>query len=115
MFERKQKSIELFKKNFILYERNASDALAFATFATTNTTEDMQTYLYKALQIVVASLKLNYVNLKWYEFFQKRKIKKLLSYKHLVNNLSQQQIYNIAKDVLELEGLMTSDSGEKKT
>jgi len=114
MFERKQKSIELFGKNFILYERNAVDALSFAQFSVKNNSEDMQTYLYKALQIIVASLKMNYDNLPWYKYIEKRKLKRLLSYKHLIHHLSQQQIFEIAKDILDLEGLVPVDD-EKKT
>jgi hypothetical protein len=60
-------------------------------------------------------LSYNYINLPWYKYFEKRKLKKLLSKKHLLKALSQQQIFSMAQDVFEIEGLIASDSNEKKT
>jgi len=116
MFERKNKTIELFGRKFILSERNASDVLVLANFSENNQTNNLNTLIYKALEVCNASLSYNYVNLPWYKFFEKRRLKKLLSSKNLLKTLSQQQIFSMAQDIFELEGLVVSaDGSEKKT
>jgi hypothetical protein len=115
MFERKNKTIKLFDREFILSERNASDVLVLANFSEKNQSNDLNTLIYKALEVCDASLSYNYINLPWYKYFEKRKLKKILSKKHLFKTLSQQQIFSMASDVFELEGLIASDSSEKKT
>jgi len=113
MFERKQKNIELFGQKFILSERNASDVIILSDFSLTNTGKDLKTLLYKALEVVETSLKFNYSTLPWYKYLHKRQLKKLLSKKHLLNTLTTQQVFSLAQDVFEMEGLLV-ETGEKK-
>lgn len=115
MFERKTRTLELFGKQLILSERNASDVLVLANFSDKNQGNDLNTLIYKGLEVCEAALSYNYVNLPWHKYFQKRKLKKLLSKKNLLKTLSQQQIFSLAQDVFELEGLVASDKSEKKT
>jgi len=111
MFERKTKEIELFGRQLLLFERNASDVLSLADFSAKNPDTGIQIVVYKAIKIIQSSLSRNLDNCNW---FEKRKLKKLLSQKHLINNLSNQQIFSIAKEVLELDGLLVEENTEKK-
>lgn len=114
MFERKNKTIELFGKQLILAERNASDVIALSEYAQKNDDESVSSVVYKAVSILEASLRINYINLKWYQFFKQLKLRALLSPKYLINNLPQQQIFDLAKEVLELEGLIASSNEDQK-
>ena len=114
MFERKTKEINLFGRKFLLSERNASDAISLTDFSNKNPDNNITILVYKATSIIEASLRFNYLYLHWYEFFKKIKLKRLLSQKSLIENLSQQQIFSLAQEVLKLEGFDVGN-GEKKT
>ena len=114
MFERKSLEINLFDRSFFLYERSAGDVISLAEFSLQSTGNDIRTLVYKALDVVESSLKYNYIDLPWYKFFYKIKLRHLLSKKNLIKSISQQQIFAIAKSILEMEGLLNGDVGEKK-
>jgi hypothetical protein len=95
--------------------RGEGHVLVLANFSEKNQGNDLNTLMYKALDVCETSLSYNYIHLPWYMFVKKYKLKKLLSNKNLRNNLSQQQIFSMAQDVFELEGLIASSGDEKKT
>ena len=114
--KRKTTEIELLGRKFLLYERSAGDVIALSKFANENDGQTLEDIVYKSLQIIDASLVWNYHNLPWYKYFKKRNIQKLLSQKHLIKHLSSAEIFDLAEQVLILEGLVPQkkSSGEKK-
>src|SRR5574343_575269 len=103
--DRKTKSIELFGVKLLLSERTAGDLIALMKYDKSNKNDNqIEEALYQAVQDVADGLKINYESVKW-DNFRSKKYKKLLSTKNLINKLSQQQIFQLAEQVLELDGL----------
>jgi len=114
---RKTTDIELFGLKLVISERNAGDVIALSKFANENDGQTLEDIIYKSLQIISAAMIYNYKHLPWYMYFKKRNLQSLLSPKHLLNNLSNAEIFNLAEKVLILEGLVPGkkeDSGKKK-
>jgi len=116
---RKTKDVEIFGKKLKLSERNASDVIALTDYASESDFKSLGSIIYLNTKILEASLVYNYDDMRWHQYFQKRKLKKLLSFKNLINKLPQSEIFTLAEQVLELEGLLvkktTTESAEKKT
>lgn len=109
----KSEKIELFGKELILSERFARDVNKLIAFSKQKKDKDFTDMLIESAIVIEDGLKLNYINLKWYMFLEKRQLRKLLSKENILSNLSSAQIFNLAKQVYELEGLLPDD--EKKT
>ena len=114
---RKTTDIELFGLKLVMSERSAGDVIALSKFANENDEQTIENIIYKSLQIIDAALICNYKHLPWYMYFKKRKLQSLFSPKHLINNLSNAEIFDLAEQVLILEGLVPQkkeDTGKKK-
>jgi hypothetical protein len=105
MFSRKTEEIELFGKKLLLSERTAGDVNRLIVFSEKIKDKKFTDMIIEASIILEDSLKINYENLKWYEYFKKRKLKKILSKGNIVNSLSAKEIFNLAEKVYELEGI----------
>lgn len=116
---RKTKEIELFGEKLILSERTAVDVLAFAELSKQLQNRDLSDAVYQAAVIVEAALKINLKNLDSKNIFIRiirflhldKKYKNAiefnskLSSNYIINNLSQVELFEIVKDVYDLEGL----------
>jgi len=116
---KKTKSIELFGEKLLLSERTAGDLIALFNYVkTAKEQSDFESALFQAIQILHDALKINYEVLPWYKFLKAKRLKKLLSLMNIMNNLSQKQIFSLAEEVLELDGLKpivnSTDDGKKK-
>lgn len=106
---RKYKEVELFNLKVNLYERNAADVIASAEYSNTNGLKSIGDVIYNSIVVISDSLKLNYGNLKWYDIFKKISYNKKFSKKYILNNLSTNNILQLAKDVYVLDGLAKED------
>jgi hypothetical protein len=104
--------IELFGKELILSERFARDVNKLIAYSKQKKEKDFTDLLIESAIAIEDGLKLNYLNLKWYRFWQKRQLKKQLSKEYMLANLSSSKIFELAKRVYELEGFIPED--EKK-
>ncbi|MEW6507179.1 MAG: hypothetical protein AB1432_05480 [Bacteroidota bacterium] len=104
--------IELFGKELILSERFARDVNKLIAFSKQKKEKDFTDMLIESAIAIEDGLKLNYVNIKWYNYFRKRSLKKQLSKENILSNLSSSQIFNLAKKIYEIEGFVPE---EKKT
>lgn len=110
----KTEKIELFGKELILSERFARDVNKLFAFSKQKKEKNFTDILIEASIMVEDALKLNYVNLKWYQFWRKRNLKRMLSKEYLIANLSPSVIFDLAKRIYELEGIIP-ETDEKKT
>lgn len=128
---RNQKEIELFGEKLILSERLASDVLAFSEFVKNNSDEKtVGLALYQASLIVESGLKVNKKEIpevpKATSIWQKiirwlgldkayKEAKKIIAETiafnlklladYILNNLTQKEIFDLVKQVYELEGI----------
>jgi len=110
--ERKTKEVELFGKKVSLFERNAGDVISLSKYTTESDAKSLEFVVFVNTKIVEASLKLNYTELPWYKFHTRIKLQALLTLRNLLK-LPQSQIFSLAEQVLDLEGLLVKT--EKKT
>ena len=105
--------VEILGKEFILSQRFARDVNKLIAFSKLKIEKEFTDILIESAITAEDGLKLNYINLPWYKFWLKRKLKKLLSKENLLEILTSTQILELAKKVFELEGILPED--EKKT
>lgn len=104
--------IELFGHELILSERFAKDVNKLIAYSKRKKEKDFTDLIIESSIAIEDALKLNYINLNWYRFWKKRKLKKILSREYLLANLSSSKLFELAKRVYELEGFIPED--EKK-
>ena len=120
----KTKTVKLLNRDFVLAERKAIDILDLIDFATAGngqTTESRQ--LFTLAYIAYCGLKNNYEKIfidykkiPIWRFINRhrllktyKELKKLLSWKNLMNELPTSEILEIVQVVYELEGVQTDD------
>lgn len=99
------KTVKLFtnEKELLISERTAGDVLSFSEFS--GKIEDSNiNHIYRAATMIEDGLKINFKKLKWYEVIKRLWYKRILNKKYLINNLTSQQISELAKEILILEG-----------
>lgn len=100
--------IELFGLNLILTERTVKDNTAINALvveARAFTSSNFQLAVLQHISIIQAGLKYNFKLLKWWQVLKYLELKKKLSVKYIMNNLSVQSVYNLADKIFELEGV----------
>lgn len=104
----KTKKIELFGLNLLLSERTVKDNAAInalAIEARAFSDSNFQIVMLQHISLILSALKINFKLLKWWQIFRYIELKKKLSSKYIMNNLSVQSIYKLVDTVLELEGV----------
>lgn len=100
--------INIAGKELTLYERRAKDVLDLADFLKSSQSEGSAvSNIFIGTQIIIASLKPNIEKLKWYQFLKKYRLKKIINYKFLINNLSVSELEELMNKVYLLEGIDT--------
>jgi|GEM_PF-3422031 len=112
MYTPKTEKIKLFNLDLILTERTAWDVNKLIQFSQENKEKDFKYYIIESSIVLSDALKNNWINLKWYEFIKKRKLNRLLSKENILQNLPSKQIFELAKKVYEIEGVV--EDGKKK-
>jgi hypothetical protein len=107
------KEIELFGKKLILSERTARDVNKLIAYSKKNTEKEFVDMLIEAAITIEDGLKNNFSNLRWYNIFKRYGLRKLLSKENLIANLSSSQLFDLSKQVYQLEGVEIED--EKKS
>lgn len=120
----KTKTVKLLNRDFILAERKAIDILDLIDFATAGngqTTESRQLFTlayiaYCGLKNNYEKILLDYNKIPIWRFLNRHRLlrtykdlKKLLSWKNLMNELPTSEILEIVQVVYELEGVQTDD------
>lgn len=109
----KYKEIEINGLKLKLMVRSAFDAIAvsdkFKEIYVNHTENNDETLVLCYTTVLHDALKNNYENLKWYQYFKKRKYKKLLSVKSLLETLSVLDIISYGTEVFKLEGNITDN------
>jgi len=105
--------IELFGKAFLISERKASDVNKMILFATQNQEKDYFGFMYQNAVVISDALKINIERLKWYQIFKRFKYKRILSYKYLIDKLTQNQFVELPQKIYELEGIPVPSSKKK--
>lgn len=113
MFIPNTEKVKLFGMDLVLSERTAWDVNKLIQFSKDNKEKDYEYYTIESAILVSDALKNNYQNLKWYEFFKKRKLSRLLSKENISKSMSSRELFWLAKKVYKLEGV--EDSKKKVT
>lgn len=102
--------IVLFNEKLKLYQRSVEDMLIWLDISKrTIATDNFSISLLNAIVIVHDSLKQNYINLPFYKFIKKFKLKRLVSKNSLKKKLSVAEINKLAEDILLLEEIMSKE------
>lgn len=107
--EPKTEKINLFGRDLLLSERTAGDVNRMLEFSRQKPNKNYQDTIFEGAIVVSDGLKINLKNIPFYKFLKKLKIKRLISVKSLLNNLPASTIFNLAKKVYELEGLIIDE------
>lgn len=113
MYTPKTETIELFGYKLQLCERKAVDVNKMLLFSSQSSEKNYFSYLFQNAVVIADALSINLKKLKWYQFWKRYQFKKLLSYKNLVDKLSQDQLTKLAEKVYQLEGLDSAESKKK--
>lgn len=105
--------IELFGKEYLLSERTARDVNKLIAYSKQKKQKTVTDVLIEAAISLEDGLKINWVNLKWWQFIRKFILKRRLSKANLLTQLSPTQIFSFAAKVYALEGIQ-SDTVKKK-
>ena len=113
---RKQKEIELFGEKLILAERTVADVRALEIFVSQQNGQmgDESVKMQSVITVILDGLKLNIKRLKWYEIFKRMKYKRMFKARYLIKNLTNNQLHELWKDVLTLEGQKIEENSKKK-
>jgi len=118
MHTNKTIEIGLFDKTYKLSQRTARDVNKMIEFSRQNKEKDYKQVIIEQAIVVEDSLKINYVNIPDYSFWErlfnhiKRKeyrnklaMQKVLSRENILNQCSPEYIFEVASKVYELEGV----------
>jgi len=112
MLQTNSREIDLFGRTLLISERIARDVNKLILFSKQKKEKDFTDFIVEYSIVVADALKINYSNLKWYQFFKKKKLERLLSKESLLEKLSPSQIYELAMTVYELEGVTDKKKAE---
>lgn len=111
--EPKTEKINLFGRDLFLSERTAGDVNRMLEFSRQKPNKTYQDTIFEGAIVVADGLKFNLKNIPFYKFFHKIKIKRLISGKNILNSLPASTIFELAKKVYELEGLIIDEKKKK--
>jgi hypothetical protein len=106
--------IELFGKEYFLSERTARDVNKLIAYSKQKKQKTVTDVLIEAAISLEDGLKINWVNLKWWQFIRKFILKRRLSKANLLTQLSPTQIFSFAAKVYALEGIQSDDVKKKR-
>jgi len=106
--------IELFGKEYLLSERTARDVNKLIAYSKQKKQKTVTDVLIEAAISLEDGLKINWVNLKWWQFIRKFILKRRLSKANLLTQLSPTQIFSFAAKVYALEGIQSDDVKKKR-
>jgi len=102
------KKVNIAGKELTLYERRAKDVLDLADFLKNSQKDGIANInIFVGVQILMASLRPNIENLKWYQIFEKRRLKRIISYEYLILSLSISELDELVSETYLLEGIDT--------
>jgi hypothetical protein len=106
--------IELFGKEYILSERTARDVNKLIAYSKQKKQKSVTDVLIEATITLEDGLKINWINLKWWQFIKKWILKRRFSKTNLLVHLSPSQIFSYAAKVYSLEGISPDDVKKKR-